>query len=366
MVDNFPYEDYLNDYQDLKHLNKEKAYKHWLEFGIKEGRKLKNYDYEEYLEYNLDLRHLNKEEAYKHWLEIGIKEGRIAKTNNFNTITNIVIVIHLFNCELFDEFINYINNVKSVFSKVAVIFTIPVNSNFDKNIKSINPEFIILKVENKGVDVYAFLLSMQFLRKNNIKADFILKLHTKMTSNDVEELFNWRNELIEPITNIQNLKYLQHYFKNVENLGYVASQKSALPKNFDLDFPSNIEGLNQLIEKFPYLPKDWTDFNGGNIFWINNTVLDNYLKDDLIKYIIENVSHGKPPCNLTNKGIYVEYLCERLLTGVLCYNSTNILVSDYKGTKRGIGNDYFYQPKIFSFNKPKEIIKYISNNNKKI
>jgi hypothetical protein len=361
MINNFPYEDYLNDYSDLKDLSKEEAYKHWLEFGIKEDRKLINYEYNEYLEYNPDLRHLNKKDAYMHWENHGYKEGRIAKTNNFNTITNIVIVIHLFNCDLFDEFINYINNVKSVFSKVVVIFTIPVNSNVDKNIKSINPEFIILKVQNKGVDVYGFLLSIQFLRKNYIKADFILKLHTKMTSNDVEQLNNWRNELIEPITNIQNLKYLQHYFKNVENLGYVASQKCALPKNFDLDFPSNIEGLNQLIDKFPYLPKDWTDFNGGNIFWINCTVLDNYLKDDLIKYIIDNVSYGKPPCNLTNKGIFVEYLCERLFTGVLCYNSTNILVTDYKETKRGISNNYFYQPKVFTFYEPKEIIKYISN-----
>jgi hypothetical protein len=39
----------------------------------------------------------------------------------------------------------------------------------------------------------------------------------------------------------------------------------------------------------------------------------------------------------------------------------NILVSDYKGTERGISNNYFYQPKVFTFNKPKEIIKYISN-----
>jgi hypothetical protein len=86
-----------------------------------------------------------------------------------------------------------------------------------------------------------------------------------------------------------NLNYLQHYFENVENIGYIGAQKCALPKNFDLDFPSNIEGIKQLIEKFPYLPKDWTDFNGGNIFWINNKVLDEYLKNDLIEYIINNV-----------------------------------------------------------------------------
>ena len=362
MSDTFPYEQYLNDYCDLRHLNKKEAYDHWINNGIEEERILVNYDYKDYINLNKDLSNFNKKEAYIHWEKYGYKEGRKAKEMKIvNTQHNIVIIIHLFITELIDEFINYINNVKSVFNKVCVIFTIPINSNFEINLKRINLEFIILKVENKGVDIYPFLLSIQFLRKNNIKTDFILKLHTKMTNNNIEDLLNWRKELIEPIINKSNLICLKHYFQNVENIGYVGAQKCALPKNYDLDFPSNIEGINQLIEKFPYLPKDWSDFNGGNIFWINNKILNEYLKDDLIEYIITNVSYGKPPCNLTNKGVYIEYICERLFSGLFCFNSTNILVNDYNITERGISNNYFYQPKIFNFYKPKEIIKYICN-----
>ena len=69
------------------------------------------------------------------------------------------------------------------------------------------------------------------------------------------------------------------------------------------------------------------------------------------------------PCNLTNEGIYIEYVCERLFTGPFCYDKTNILVNEYSGTLRGIsikdGNidhSYFYQPKVFSFFTPKNII----------
>jgi len=366
MVDNFPYNEYINDYPDLRHLNKEDAYNHWVNYGIDEDRKLNNYNYKEYLEYNVDIRHLNKKDAYFHWINNGLKEGRLARVNIINKTTNIVIIIHLFVTSLIDEFITYINNVKSVFSNVAIIFTIPEHSVFDVHIKSINPEFIVLKVQNKGVDVYPFLLSMNFLRKNNIKADFILKLHTKLTSNITENLVNWRKDLIEPITDKLNLICLQHYFKNIENLGYIGAQKCSLPKNYDLDFPSNIDGLNDLMEKFPYLLKDWTDFNGGNIFWINNKLLDIYLKDDLIEYIISNVSIGKPPSNLADKGIYIEYLCERLFTGVFCFDSLNILVSDYNHTQRGMGvtngfvnHEYFNQHRVFYFSTPKEIIKYI-------
>ena len=356
----FPYKEYLNDYVDLRHFNKEEAYNHWLEFGIEEERNLVNYNYIDYINLNKNLSHLSKKEAYIHWENFGYEEGRIAKINNINT--HIVIIIHLFNTYLLNEFLNYINNVKEIFSKVAVIFTIPETSSFENIIKKINSEYIVLKVENKGTDNYPFVLCINFLRKNNIKADFILKLHTKISSNEKEDLLNWRKELIEPIVNKSNLICLQHYFQNVENIGYVGAQKCALPKNYDLDFPSNIEGINQLIEKFPYLPKDWSDFNGGNIFWINNKILDKYLKDDLIQYIIKNVSNNKPPCNLTDKGIYIEYLCERLFSGVICFESTNILVNDYNITERGISKNYFYQPKIFHFYKPKEIIKYICNN----
>jgi hypothetical protein len=332
MSTNFPYDEYLNDYPDLRHLNKEEAYQHWLNFGIKEGRKIKEY----------------------------IENSVPPMINTIiNSTTNIVIMIHLFQTELLNEFIRYINNVKLVFTNVIVIFTLSIENNIESTIKNINKDFITLNFENKGVDIYPFIKSIQYLRKNKIKADFILKLHSKMTSNNIEDLLNWRKDLIEPLTNIQNLISLQHYFLSVDNLGFVGAQKCILPKNFDLDFPSNIEGLIQLINKFSYLPKDWSDFNGGNMFWINNNVLDKYLKDDLIQYIISNVCYGKPPSNLTDNGIYIEYLCERLFTGIFCFETTNILINEFNGTERGNSKDYFYQPKVFNFYKPKEIIKYI-------
>jgi hypothetical protein len=205
----FPYDKYLRDYSDLRHFNKEQAYNHWLEYGIEEERKLVNYNYKDYINLNKDLSNFNKRDAYMHWENCGFKEGRIAKVINvINIKTNITIIIHLFNTELFDEFINYINIVKSVFRNVVVIFTISLNSNFEINIRNINKEFIVLRVENKGVDNYPFIVSIKYLRKNNIKVDYILKLHTKLSINDKEDLLNWRKELIEPIINEQNLIFL--------------------------------------------------------------------------------------------------------------------------------------------------------------
>lgn len=321
------------------------------------------FNYNFYVNKYCDLAHLNRNDAYLHWINYGIKEGRMGNTNPINIETNITIMIHLFHENLFTEFLSYIDNVKQIFKFVNIIFTINIHSNFEDNIKKANDSFIVIKVENKGVDIYPFIECIKYIRKNKIKTDFILKLHTKISTNISEDLINWRIDLIDPIVRVDNLFIIQHYFKNISNIGYVGSQKCVVPKNYDLDFPQNLKGLNDLCKQFINLEKEWTDFNAGNIFWINNTVLTEYLTTELIDYLTDKFIYGKPPCNLTNNGIYVEYLCERLFTGIFCYNKTNILVNDYKGTNRGIGknmetidNSYFYQPKIFSLYSPKNII----------
>ena len=271
-------------------------------------------------------------------------------------------MIHLFKEHLFDEFIEYINNVKTVFSLVTVIFTININSDFDKVIKNYDPNFIIIKIVNKGVDIYPFIESIKYIRENNIKSDYILKLHTKESNLQRFDFLEWRKQLIEPITNINNLYIIQHYFKNVKNIGFVGAQRCVLPKNFDLDFMSNIIGINQLCDKFPHLEKNWTDFVAGTMFWINNEVLDKYLTNELINYLSDKFIYDKPPSNYDSNA-YIEYLCERMFTGIFCYSNTNILVNEFSHINRGIShtcgyidNKYFYQPNIFSFNIPKNNI----------
>jgi len=309
------------------------------------------FDHEYYLAAHPESKHLDHHGLQSHWMK------------NINTETNISILIHLFNEELLHEFLQYIKNIKLVFLKVNVIFTINENSKIDDFIFSYDASFKVIKMENKGVDIYPFLECIRYIRNNNIDTDFVLKLHTKISINESEDLKEWRKDLILPIVNINNLRVIQHYFKTVKNIGYIGAQKCSLPKNFDLDFQQNIDGINDLCEKFPHLEKNWQDFNGGNIFWISNETLTQYLTNDLIEYLIPKFSNGKPPCNLNNKGVFVEYLCERLFTGVFCYKKTNILVNDFKGTYRCIGktdgiidNSYFYQPSVFSSYTPENVI----------
>jgi hypothetical protein len=119
--------------------------------------------------------------------------------------------------------------------------------------------------------------------------------------------------------------------------------------------------MNDLCNKFPHLSKNWIDFIGGTMFWISNDALSQ-LTDGLINYISEKVSYGKPPSNFDEK-IHIEYICERLFTGVMCYDKTNILINDYTPPERNfevkdgeVKDSYFYSPKVFSIYQPKNII----------
>lgn len=272
-----------------------------------------------------------------------------------NTETNITIITHLFGTHLFDNLSNYIDNVKSVFKNVTLIFTIIINSDFESTIIKKYSNAIIIKVENKGTDVLPFITCINYIRKHKITTNYILKLHTKENDNSFE---NWRDSLINPITNCGNLIVLQHYFKTMKNIGYVGAQKCVLPKNYDIDFNVNIIGINDICKKFPHLEKDWTDFNAGNIFWINYEVIEKYLTNELIEYLVPRFCEGKVPGNLILKEPAVEYICERLFTGVFCYDKINILINDFQGHVCGIdeNKNYYYQPQVFSFYKPKNLM----------
>ena len=370
MDDSFDYQFYVTKYEDLRHMTEEEARQHYIHHGKQEGRvACKNnngFDYKYYTDTYVDLHGLSEQEARIHYIHHGNKEGRLSCKQVVNHTTNVTIILHLFQTDLFPEMLGYINDVKEVFTKVNVIITVSehIDTTIYNRIQSVLPNAHLIKVVNKGVDCYPFIVSVQYLRNLNMKTDFILKLHTKTTSNKTEGADNWRQDLILPLVYYNNLVVLQNYFVKMKNIGYVSSQKCVLPKTLDLDYPQNIEGIKQLCDQFPHLEKEWTDFNGGNMFWIANDVLDKYLTEELIQYLIPRFVHGKPPPNYVDKvSIHMEYVCERLFTGPFCYDKNNIFINEYRGTQRGMSvtdgkldSTYFYQPRIFSVSTPKNVV----------
>jgi lipopolysaccharide biosynthesis protein len=269
------------------------------------------------------------------------------------------IFIHLFHTDLLKEFNEYINKVKNEFGEIFLIFTLQNGIQYrrigETIIKRTYPKCHILYIENKGVDVYSFLKQIQYVREKNITLDYILKIHTKMSIQD--NLHDWRKELIQPITEPKNLKYIHHIMKKRE-IGYVASQNCLFPKNFDLVFKKNFQGIYKITQEFPHINENYLDFVAGTMFWINYKIIRENITNELIEYLIKDMSHQKPPSNF-NDGIYPEYVFERLITGPLCFDYTNILINVNKVEGLCNTNLGLHSPNSFTFYRPKEIMETI-------
>ena len=101
---NFNWKEYINNYNDLKEAKidtKNKAWNHWIKYGFKEGRSYDpNYNKFNWLEYinnNADLRQVNidtKDKAWHHWINYGIDENRIHTNKNIRNSRICIIYVY--------------------------------------------------------------------------------------------------------------------------------------------------------------------------------------------------------------------------------------------------------------------------------
>lgn len=304
---------------------------------------LENFNYKDYISLYPDLNDLTYGKAYVHWIEFGQREERISKKKICNFNLNIVVILHLYHTELLIEMKQYIREVICVFEKTKVIVTI----NEDKKDEYLDFGFPveIIYIPNKGVDVYPFIKCIEYINNNNIECDFLLKLHTKKTSRCLEKLPNWRQSLSYPITEYFHLRNLQFFMeKYKDKIGVISSQECIMNKEYDDSWPYLVSAITSFLNKFPNLPNSYTSFNGGNIFWINFNLIKEYMTDEIIKYISSNCSYGRP-----NENNSIEYVCERLFSGILPNGKLNILVNN--NFINGFGLDIKLDQRVFSVDK---------------
>ena len=152
-----------------------------------------NFNWKSYINTYDDLKIIkNKNGAWNHWIKNGKKEGRIL-------IQDTICLFHCGDIVVFEEMINLfplIGNMKLIITYFE--------EGYDERLNEFDPKLNIvklIKVENKGMDIGAFLVSISYLLKNknlyNSETRF-LKLHTKSISKN-------RNWTLDVIGNI--LKY---------------------------------------------------------------------------------------------------------------------------------------------------------------
>ena len=143
----------------------------------------------------------------------------------------ILIHLHLYYIEYFDEIASYIKNLNQKF-EYQLYITIPKqNANFTSVLQSSFPESKIFICDNIGFDIYPFI---KIIKSVNLdKFSYVIKLHTKRDIDfNLFSIFknkwygksNWREGLLTFIKNTNNLEQVINYLNAHDSVGMHGGQ----------------------------------------------------------------------------------------------------------------------------------------------
>ena len=157
---------------------------------------------------------------------------------------------------------------------------------FYKNLKKY--KFYVTEFKNKGLDILSFFKQIDFIIKNDIKLDFILKLHTKSNN-------KWRSSLIDPICGsnaiiINCLNLLEN-----DEIGQISSERwSKLMDHFNT--PIILSELRKFNIENTYIDEiDWEE-KAKNLY-----DLDYFDPEFYLKYPYNGIFYEKSLENDINK-----------------------------------------------------------------
>lgn len=128
----------------------------------------------------------------------------------------VLVHLHIYYRDQTDYFIGKLSNICGCEWDLYVTMT-ELNSETESKLLSFKPDAHIMKVENRGYDVWPFIRVLKAVDLD--KYDYILKLHTKNSNTPANRInglnlkyYTWRNELVDPL-----LKNKDIFLKLLEN-----------------------------------------------------------------------------------------------------------------------------------------------------
>ena len=330
MFPNFDCDAYLTYNPDLKNFDSEKSFKHhYLIYGQYETRKCSHltdndleqrstppsntetfdkmfplFDCEAYLTYNPDLKNFDSEKSIKcHYLMYGQYETRKCSHNEpfvdkypylfhkyalklshpqnpipyeikqtpptENATNGNEFVCHLHIYKISDFEIIYGDYVTNLISEYKVIIT--YSEGIIPPLLSLKPVTII-RIQNKGFDIGAKFVALEYLKNINYDYNYILFLHSKSNLKKRKEYFD---PLVKNINRIKLTKICLKY-RNV--MGIFPNVHVVDKTNLDELFKYNLFKYNEKYyrEMLQYLnvEDDFRSFSEGNCFICNKTLIN--------------------------------------------------------------------------------------------
>ena len=350
----FDWQLYVDKYPDLKAAGINtwiSSITHYFTQGFKEGRStnpenppLSNFDWHYYVTKN-HLSINNEKDALEHYNSEGLH-----KNLSYCEHYTLVILLHLFDLDQMDEFIEKINWFMQTnpHNTYYIKINIPIDNNIDQffsnpynisNFSLISPyphsieKFIydtcanahyadtlitqknykqlyqlaaylkngfkigsdkiqIIFSPNRGRDIGGFFLLMDQLIKQEIKHDFIIKLHTKSEPYWRQLLISFLNIHINPLLRTYECIYSNRIAFDFDNIGN------------EID---NLSNVNILLKLFN-LPQHNFCFCGGTMFIVSRKITDYFKSFKLLELF--NLLNDEKKLQVTKDGL-IEHAFER-------------------------------------------------------
>ena len=260
-IENFDYDFYRKNYNDLTNLNNNELLDHFVRIGQYEGRRFSNinqyyflpyyyrdkldklgllyffdiphdFDVYNYKKLNIDLHNFSVSDAMKHYLKSGCYEGRIynnSYTSNIyinNFIINMIFNLKNINNIIIPESFNIMtyllfNNLHDKYGYIGVV--LDYNLNKHKNIKLYSREDFLKHSADLNVEHYKNIHNLKNLNTmyilqhylyNKVKDNILFKLPSDFDINIYKKIYN--NEL----KNLSDNEVYNHYINNDNNKIY--------------------------------------------------------------------------------------------------------------------------------------------------
>ena len=193
---------------------------------------------------------------------------------------NIVVILHLYYHDLWNEFASYLSNIEEPFDLCISLCKDHDNEKIQEIIKKDFPVARFLIVENLGADIKPFFDWLNVLKKEQCNYKYILKIHSKKTLRKKSKTYgkNWRKHFLKIL--LGNKDQVQKILTLLGNdAGIVSAKKYLSPvhTNHKSRLEEKITRL-YMLKKFNLKDTSNANFFAGTMFWCRYDILNEYIE----------------------------------------------------------------------------------------
>jgi hypothetical protein len=269
----------------------------------------KNILYVDFDSWGIEKFYINNFESKKQFYDILYE--------NFLKIYDIAVLIQIGNWETFKKMEVYLNNFDNI--NINIYFTLIKEICNTLNIEYLKKKYknsVILKAENKGMDIGLFLVNLHYIKSRKYNHDYLFKIHTK--TND-----EFRNKSLNNLMSsydkiINNIKLISK-----EHIGTISGNIIYKYNEYKDPFRVNCYHLENIVK---YLYNESIDYNklefsAGTMFIIKNNVLT-----------ILNIKNIEYLYSILNNSETLDYYWYSIFYNISINNKKNIYI-DYTTNK---------------------------------